>query len=293
MKPAPFSYHDPGTLEEAVDVLGRVENARLLAGGQSLLPMMNFRYATPDHIVDLNGIASLSFIRSSGDELVMGAMTRQRDLEFSPEVAGACPILREALSNVGHRQTRNRGTIGGSLCHLDPSAELVASMVLLDARLEAAGSSGRRELAMEEFALGFMTTALEPDEVLAQIAIPLWPAAHGWAFEEFARRHGDFAIASAAVLASLDSSGALSRLAVVVSGLEPTPVRLRDLEHTVIGEKPGAAVIEALSAAAEQLEAFSDAHVQADYRRHLAGVLCRRAAKRAFARAADQRIGHG
>jgi carbon-monoxide dehydrogenase medium subunit len=293
MKPAPFSYHDPRTLEEAVDVLGRVENARLLAGGQSLLPMMNFRFATPDHIVDLNGIASLSFIRSTDHKLAIGAMTRQRNLEFSPEVAKACPILQEAILNVGHRQTRNRGTIGGSLCHLDPSAELVASMALLDAEIEIAGSSGRRQLAMEDFALGFMTTALEPDEVLAQITIPVWPMGHGWAFEEFARRHGDFAIASVAVLTSLDPSGALSRLAVVVSGLGPTPVRLRDHERTAIGEKPGAAVIEALSAAAQALESFSDAHVQADYRQHLAGVLCRRAAMRAFARAADERMGHG
>lgn len=158
MKPAPFGYHDPLSVADAVRLLAQFENARPLAGGQSLVPMMNFRYATPDHLIDLNGIAELSAI-SVGNKITLGAMTRQRDVEFSQDIRAACPILHEALLNVGHRQTRNRGTIGGSLCNLDPSAEIPAMMMLHDAQLTAQSVRGARDIAMADFALGFMTTA--------------------------------------------------------------------------------------------------------------------------------------
>lgn len=293
MKPAPFTYHDPTTVQEAVGLLSRLDNARPLAGGQSLVPMMNFRYAVPDHLVDLNGILPLVGIAADGTALRIGAMTRQRDVEFSKEVATLCPILREGLLNVGHRQTRNRGTIGGSLCHLDPAAEMPAVMMLYDAMLTIEAAGGRREVAMKDFALGFMTTALAQDELLTGLGLETWPTGHGYAFEEFARRHGDFAIASAGVLVLLDSNGFVRRLAVVIGGVGPTPVRLSDAEAAAVGSPVSDALVEAVSQAAGQVEAMEDAHVSAKYRRRLAAVLSRRAMERAITRASGKEFAHG
>ena len=175
MKPAPFKYHDPRSVAEATELLSSLENALALAGGQSLMPMMNFRAAMPDHIVDLNRIPELAYLRVEGERLRIGAMTRQRDIELSAEVAERCPVLHEALAHVGHRQTRNRGTIGGSLCHLDPSAELVNVTALLGGTLHAAGKRGRRDIAIAEFIVGYMTSSLAPDELLTGITLPLPP----------------------------------------------------------------------------------------------------------------------
>jgi carbon-monoxide dehydrogenase medium subunit len=255
--------------------------------------MMNFRYAVPDHLVDLNGILPLVGIAADGTALRIGAMTRQRDVEFSKEVATLCPILREGLLNVGHRQTRNRGTIGGSLCHLDPAAEMPAVMMLYDAMLTIEAAGGRREVAMKDFALGFMTTALAQDELLTGLGLEMWPTGHGYAFEEFARRHGDFAIASAGVLVLLDSNGFVRRLAVVIGGVGPTPVRLSDAEAAAVGSPVSDALVEAVSQAAGQVEAMEDAHVSAKYRRRLAAVLSRRAMERAITRASGKEFAHG
>ena len=283
MKPAPFGYHDPSSIADAVRLLAQFENARPLAGGQSLVPMMNFRYATPDHLIDLNGIAELSAI-SVGNKITLGAMTRQRDVEFSSDIRSACPILHEALLNVGHRQTRNRGTIGGSLCNLDPSAEIPAMMMLHDAQLTAQSVRGARDIPMAEFALGFMTTALEPDEMLVRISFDAWARPQGFGFCEYARRHGDFAIASAGVLMEPDARGCVARLAIVIGGLGPVPQRLSEFEAAAIGARIDDTLIAELAQAASALEAMDDAHVSGDYRRHLAGVLSRRAAKSAIAR---------
>ena len=284
MKPAPFTYHDPSSVAEAVKILASHENARPLAGGQSLVPMMNFRYAAPDHLVDLNGIAELQSL-SVGSRLTIGTMVRQRTIEFSNDVEAACPILVEALRNVGHRQTRNRGTLGGSLCHLDPAAETPAMMMLHDAELSVQSSDGIRKLPMSEFALGFMTTAIEPNEMLTEISFDAWPLGHGHGFEEYARRHGDFAIASCGVLLTLDASGAIARFAAVVGGLAPVPARLAEFEATAIGARPDEDFAKAFAAAAKSVEATDDAHVSAHYRQHLAGVLSGRALRKALARA--------
>ena len=284
MKPAPFTYHDPSSVAEAVKILASHENARPLAGGQSLVPMMNFRYAAPDHLVDLNGIAELQSL-SVGSRLTIGTMVRQRTIEFSNDVEAACPILVEALRNVGHRQTRNRGTLGGSLCHLDPAAETPAMMMLHDAELSVQSSDGIRKLPMSEFALGFMTTAIEPNEMLTEISFDAWPKGHGHGFEEYARRHGDFAIASCGVLLTLDASGAIARFAAVVGGLAPVPARLAEFEATAIGARPDEDFAKAFAAAAKSVEATDDAHVSAHYRQHLAGVLSGRALRKALARA--------
>src|SRR3982074_1375331 len=226
MKPPPFIYHDPTTVAEAVDLLGRLDNARPRAGAQSLMPMLNFRVVAPDHLVDLNRIEALSGIEIAGGVGRFGAMTRQRDLEFSSEVARAFPIMQEALSHVGHRQTRNRGTFGGSLCHLDPSAELLNMTALHDGTLTATSKSGERKIASTEWVQGVMTNALAPGEMLTGIELRAWPAGRGLAFEESARRHGDFAIAAIGCLVTLDAGGAIQKAALCVSGLGPGPVRL-------------------------------------------------------------------
>ena len=192
MKPPPFSYHDPRTIGDVLALLGRLDNAKLLAGGQSLMPMLNMRFVQPDHVIDLNRTDGLSFIREVDGALEVGAMTRQRDLEFSDAVARRCPLLGEAIRLVGHRQTRNRGTLGGSLCHLDPAAELVSVAAALDATVMVAGPNGQREIPFAAFPVAYMTPAIEPNELLTAVRLPIWPKGHGFAFIEFARRHGDF-----------------------------------------------------------------------------------------------------
>jgi carbon-monoxide dehydrogenase medium subunit len=204
MKPPPFSYHDPRTVADAVGLLGKLENAKLLAGGQSLMPMLNMRYVLPDHVIDLNRIEGLSYIRETGGAIEIGAMTRQRELEFSDLIHARLPLMQEAIFQIGHRQTRNRGTIGGSLAHLDPAAELVTLGAGFDATVVVTGPNGPREIAFADFPVAYMTPAIEPNEILTAVRFTPWPAGHGFAFVEFSRRHGDFAITSAAVLLTAD-----------------------------------------------------------------------------------------
>src|SRR6202790_79149 len=238
MKPPPFSYHDPKTVAEVVGLLSSLENAKLLAGGQSLMPMLNFRYVQPDHIIDLNRVEGLSYIRETPDGMEVGAMTRQRDLEFSEIVERRFPLMHEAIQNIGHRQTRNRGTIGGSLCHLDPSAELVSCGMTLDATVVIAGPGGQREIKFKDFPVAYLTSAVEPTELLTAIRFTAWPAGHGYAFVEFARRHGDFAIVSAAVLLQTDNAHRITRASVTLGGMGIAPVRAAELEQALIGEAP-------------------------------------------------------
>ena len=285
MKPAPFTYHDPATTDDAVLLLAQHENARALAGGQSLMPMMNFRLAMPDHLIDLNGVASLAGIRRNGASMTIGAMTRQRDLEFSADIAADLPIMTEALRHVGHRQTRNRGTIGGSLCHLDPSAELVNLAALHAGVLQIASPRGTRETTFDSFAIGAMTTALAPDELLTAIRLALWPKPHGYCFTETARRRGDFAIAAVSVLLTLDSTGAIDRAAIAVSGLMPVPLRLTAAETMLRGQMPGHEAFRAVAANAATLDAMEDPYASAAYRRHLARILLYRAMETAAQRA--------
>jgi len=283
MKPAPFTYHDPRTVAEALDALSTLENARVLAGGQSLMPMMNFRFAMPDHVIDINRIAELSYLRIEAGRLRAGAMTRQRDLEFSTMVGERCAILHEALAHVGHRQTRNRGTFGGSLCHLDPSAELVNIATLLDATLHVQSKRGARDITIADFAAGYMTTTLDADELLTDITLTLPPEDAGCAFVEFARRHGDFAIVGVAAAVWPESGGWRARLATVGAG--PVPVRLRAAEEIIAHDGVGDAAVNAAAArAAELVQPDSDLHASADYRRNLARVLTARALRKAIGR---------
>ncbi|MFN8704580.1 MAG: FAD binding domain-containing protein [Rhodospirillales bacterium] len=281
MKAAPFQYHDPASINEAIELLGRLENAKILAGGQSLMAMLNMRYAQPDHVVDINRIADLSYIREENGALVIGAMTRQRDLEFSDLVHRVCPILHEAIQHVGHRQTRNRGTVGGSLCHLDPSAELAAMAALHDATLTMTGPQGSRELPFKEFALGFMTPALEMDEILTTIRIECWPQDHGYGFLEFARRHGDFAVASAGALLTVDAKGIIDRARLAIGGVGAVAARVELAEKTLLGKPPSEATFEEAARACRSLDALDDIHAPASYRLHLAETLARRALAKA------------
>jgi carbon-monoxide dehydrogenase medium subunit len=291
MKPPPFSYHDPRTIADAVGLLGRLENAKLLAGGQSLMPMLNMRFVLPDHVIDLNRVDGLAFMRDTGDAIEIGGMTRQRELEFSDLVRKRCPLMHEAIRLVGHRQTRNRGTLGGSLCHLDPAAELVAVGAALDATVVATGPKGQREIPFAAFPVAFMTPAIEPDELVTAARFPVWPEQHGYAFIEFSRRHGDFAIVSAAALLVEDSAGRITRASVTIGGMSSAPIRATAVEQALIGHQPEDALLREACEICRGFEATEDVHAPSSYRQHLAVVLSRRALEQARARLPSRMVG--
>ena len=280
MKPPPFQYHDPKTVAEAVGLLATLENAKVLAGGQSLMPMLNMRFVLPDHVIDLNRVDGLSYIKDAGSALEIGAMTRQRDIEFSDLVKAKCPLLHQAIMHIGHRQTRNRGTIGGSLCHLDPAAELVSVAAAHDATVAVAGPKGTREIAFKDFPAGYLTPSIELNEIVTAVRIPLWPAGHKAAFIEFSRRHGDFAIVSAAALLVVDG-GKIKRASVTLGGVAVAPVRAADVEQAITGQTPNSDLFAKACESCRSIEALADIHASSDYRQHLAAVLSRRALEKA------------
>jgi carbon-monoxide dehydrogenase medium subunit len=286
VKPAKFEYHVPGSVDEALAILERYDGeARVLAGGQSLVPMMNFRLAQPKAIVDLNRITSLSYIEEDGDVVRIGAMTRQRRLEFDPRIAARLPLLREALRWVGHLPTRSRGTIGGSIAHADPSAEIPMVLQALEGEVVARGPKGERRVAAEDLLQAALTTSLAPLEIITEVRFPSMPAPAACAIEEFARRKGDFAIAAVAVTLLRDGERcAKARLAT--AGVGPASIRLRDaetiLEQRGLGE---AAIAAAAEKAKAQVDPVSDPNGSAEYRRHLTAVLTTRAIAKAIASA--------
>ncbi len=286
MKPATFDYFAPSTVAEAVDLLQQHgDKAKILAGGQSLVPMMNFRVARPEVLIDINRIKKIAYIREEGDELAIGALTRQRDVELSPLVREKCPILADALSFVGHSPIRTRGTVGGSLVHADPSAEIPTVICCLDARVKVVGPSGERTLQPEEFFLTYLTTSLEPAEILVEVRIPVLPLKAGWSFVELTRRHGDFAIVAAASVLSLKDGGVCSEARIALGGVAPTPIRAREAEEVLAGETITLALMEkAGQKAAEATEAESDYHSSAEYRRDMARVFVRRGLEQAWNR---------
>jgi carbon-monoxide dehydrogenase medium subunit len=287
VKPPKFEYHAPVTLDEAIALLVRYDGeAKLLAGGQSLVPLLNFRLARPAALIDLNRIKSLAYIREHDGQMRFGAMTRQRAIEFSPVVARRLPLLHEATRWVGHLPIRSRGTIGGSIAHADPSAEYPAVLTALAGEVVARGPKGERTLAPGALFETYLTTTLAPDEILTEVRLPVMPAGGGWAFEEFARRHGDFAIVGVAAAVWRESGGLTARLAT--AGASATPRRLRASEEILERDGLGDEAVEAAARRASELvEPDSDIHASADYRRHLAGVLTERALKRAIARSRE------
>jgi aerobic carbon-monoxide dehydrogenase medium subunit len=284
MKPPAFSYYDPRTPADVIGLLGSLENAKLLAGGQSLMPMLNMRYVLPDHVIDLNRVDGLSYIRDNNGALEIGAMTRQRDIEFSDVVRRRCPLMQEAIAQVGHRQTRNRGTLGGSLCHLDPAAELVSVAATLDSKVAVTGKNGTRSIDFSAFPVAYMTPALDLDELLTGVTFPCWADGHGFAFLEFSRRHGDFAIVSAAVLIEEDKNGKVTRAAVTLGGMGPAPVRAGEVERALIGETIEERRLRDICESLRTLDAVADIHAPASYRQQLATVLSRRALMKAHER---------
>jgi carbon-monoxide dehydrogenase medium subunit len=284
MKPAPFEYHAPTSLEDAVALMSALDNAKVIAGGQSLVAMMNFRYAMPDHLIDLGNITALSGLHFTDQAVRIGSMTRQRELEFSVPLANKIPLLKAALAHVGHRQTRNRGTLGGSLAHADPAAELPTVCLALDAEIEIAGPSGTRIVPMREFTSGFMTTALGYDEILLSVHIRPWRHGHGYSFQEYARRHGDFAVAGAAALLEAGPDGIIERAAIALCGVIDRPIRRDEAEAALVGRHLDDSVIARAASLAGDVEATADIHADATYRRHLARVLTTRALHEASSR---------
>lgn len=275
MKPPPFRYETPGSVEEALERLQEHgPEASLLAGGQSLVPMLNFRLARPEVLVDLNPVAELARLREENGSLRIGAMVRQRDAERSPVVARRAPPLAEALRHVAHPAIRNRGTVGGSVAHADPAAELPAVLLALRARLHLRDADGSRTLRASDFFVGPFATALGPGEMLVEVEVPPLPARAGWGFREMARRHGDYALLGAAAVLVVDEDGICreARLAFVNGG--PVPVDASPAVEALLGEKATPEALRAAAAAAaEALDPPEDIHASAAYRRHLAGVL--------------------
>jgi len=289
VKPPPFAYAAPATVAEAVGLLAEHADAepRVLAGGQSLIPLMNFRLAKPGYLVDLRKVAGLSGIRREGDVLVVGAMTRLAELERSAEVAMAAPLVAEAVGFVAHTPIRNSGTIGGSLAHADPAAELPAVALALGAELVAAGPAGTRSIPAAEFLQGPFSTALEPGEILTEIRLPSWDGGHG--FAEYARTHANFAIVAAAALVALDGDR-IQRAALALTGVAPTAVRAAAAEQVLAGAACDAtAAGAAADAAVEGLAPAGDLHASPATRLALARTYARRAIQLAISRAQNQR----
>ena len=283
MKPPKFDYHAPTTVEQALELLGRYGgDAKVLAGGQSLMPLLNFRLSRPAALVDLNRIPSLAYVREQDGQVRLGAMTRQRTIEFSPVVRERVPLLGEATRWVGHLPIRTRGTIGGSIAHADPAAEYPAVLTALEGEVVVRGPKGERVVKAKDLFQTYLATSLTPDEILVEVRMPVMPAGAGYALEEFARRHGDFAIVGIAAVVVKDGARcALARLATAGAG--PVPVRLRAAEEILERDGLTDAAIEAASRRASELVSpDSDIHASADYRRHLTGVLTKRALKRAL-----------
>ncbi len=298
MKPAFFDYYAPHTLDEALGALASGSpNASVLAGGQSLMPMLNMRVARPAVIVDINGISSLNRLQAGPDTLTVGALVRHADLLSDPQVRLGWPLLAEATANVGHAAIRNRGTVCGSLAHADPAAEHPGVLMALDGSVVIAGAAGRRELPADKFFVAMLTTALQPGEMIVEVRYPRLPADTGTAFVEVARRHGAFAIAGVAVaLTVLDGVCQAARISLV--GVSGTPFRARAAEAALNGRRLGPAPADsgrAFAAAAREVLAAmdppDDVHASSSYRRHLAGVLTERALQIALARAGGNKDG--
>ncbi len=283
MKPPKFDYHRPSTLAEAFALLERYgDEAKVIAGGQSLMPLLSMRLAQPGAIIDLNALSDLAYLRLSNGHLHVGALTRQRQLETDPVVSQELPILRQVVHHVGHVPIRNRGTVGGSLAHADPAAELPVAMLTLEATMVAAGRGGTRRIPAADFFAGYFTTALAATEILTAIEVPVLPRTAGCAFEELARRHGDFAIVAALAIVTLDAKGQLASVRLGVAGAGPTPIRLRAVEAKLTGSTPSAEAIRAATdTAGEHIDPPSDIHASADYRRAMVSVLARRSLLRA------------
>ena len=282
MKPARFEYRAPDTLEEAVALLAADPEAKALAGGQSLMPVLNFRLAAPTMLVDLRRISGLGSIEIGAGGVRLGAKVRWRDIEADPRLETAYPLLQAAVAHVAHYQIRNRGTVGGSLAHADPAAELPGIAVACDGEIRVVGAAGPRAIPAAQFFTGPLSTSLRPDELITELRLPAWPAGRRWGFREYARRHGDFALAGVALFYDADPDGRARNTHIGVIGACSRPHRLFSAEailnDRIIGE---AAIAVTAKAAAAAVDPPQDLHAGADYRRALVGTLTERALRAA------------
>lgn len=287
MKPPSFEFHDPRTLDEALSLLNQYgAEAKILAGGQSLMPLMNLRLARPQVLIDINRLAELSYMKpGNGAGLVIGGLTRQRLVERSGLVQERNPLLAATIPLIGHQQIRNRGTIGGSLVHADPAAELPALALLLEAEFVLRSLRGERVAQARDFYLSYMTTTIEPTEVLTEARFPPWQPRAGWAIQEISRRHGDFAMVGVATLLTLDGSKACADARIALFGVGATAARVEKAEAALKGTPlQRRHLAEAASIVSEAVDPDSDVHASAEYRKEVAGVLTRRALEAALQR---------
>ena len=284
MKLPPFDYACPTTLPEAIALLASHDDAKPIAGGQSLVPMLAFRLAQPSLLVDLRKLADLRGIRISDAGVTLGAMVRWRDIEDDERLETAHPLLKAAIAHVAHYQIRNRGTVGGSIAHADPAAEMPGIAITCDAEIAVVGKSGARVIQAADFFQGALTTALTPDEIIVEIRLPAWPAGRRWGFQEFARRRGDFAMAAAAVFYDQDARGKARNAHVGVIGVGDRPLRLTAVEYVLNGQSINEATIaKADAATSAAVDPQDDIHASAAYRRSLVGTMVERALKNAAA----------
>ncbi len=288
MKPPVFDYIAATSIDMAAAALAEAGgDGKILAGGQSLMPMLNFRLLRPSILVDINGVPGLGFIEETTDSIRIGALTRHFALETSPLVARHLPVLSCAMTHVAHLAIRNRGTIAGSLSHADPAAELPMMALLLDAELHVASAAGTRVIAARDFFLDTMTVALDSTELLTAIVLPKPPPHTGWGFEEVARRHGDFALAAVAATLTV-TGGKIGQARIALTGVGPTASRAAEAESLLVGQAlDGGLTRRAIDAAREAISPETDLHASSDYRRHLAGVLTGRALTAAWRRATE------
>jgi carbon-monoxide dehydrogenase medium subunit len=280
MKPAAFEFFDPRNLNDALSLLNQYGNdAKILAGGQSLMPLMNLRLVRPKVIIDINRVAELAYIESgAGAGLSIGGLTRHRALEKSPLVHEQNPLLAETLPLIGHAHIRNRGTIGGSLAHADPAAELPALALLLDAEMVLRSLNGERVVYARDFFQSYMTTIIEPVELLTEIRFPVWLSRAGWAIQEVSRRVGDFAMVGVAALLTGNGNGTCEDARIALFGVGATPVKIEQAEALLKGARlDNQMLLEAARVVSEVLEPDADVHASAEYRKDVAGVLTRRA----------------
>ena len=284
MKLPPFDYACPTTLPEAIQLLASNDDAKAIAGGQSLVPMLAFRLSQPSLLVDLRKLADLRGIRISDAGVTLGAMVRWRDIEDDERLETAHPLLKAAISHVAHYQIRNRGTVGGSIAHADPAAEMPGIAMTCDAEIAVVGKSGARVIQAADFFQGALTTALTTDEIIVEIRLPAWPASRRWGFQEFARRRGDFAMAAAAVFYDQDERGKARNAHVGVIGVGDRPLRLTAVEDVLNGESIDEATIaKADAATSAAVDPQDDIHASAAYRRSLVGTMVERALRSAAA----------
>lgn len=291
MKPSQFEYFAPETVEEVVSLLEQYgDESKILAGGQSLVPLLALRLAIPEVVIDINRVSSLDYLRDEDPVVRIGALTRHRAIENHVALVGRCPIVGDAVRLVGHVAIRNRGTVVGSMAHADPASEWPALALALDAEFDVIGADGTRKIPVDSFFQSFLTTSIEPNELVAEVRFKIPTGRVGSSFLELARRHGDFAVAGAGSVVKLSSAGTIEEARVVLIGVGATALRMTETEQMLVGQQPGAPLFkEAAEHVRQAIEPSGDIHGSADYRRAIAGVL----AERSLASASERAEGGG